>query len=89
MRVQDPMKLAELLLKNDGQWDSKKIHGILNADPLEQVPIELNHPVDVDVVYINARVDDKGPVAFLSDVYQYDAVRTGKVVLKKLPKPKK
>ena len=88
MRVQNPMVLAEYLLKNDGQWDRSKVHSILTATPLEQVTYELKHPVDVDVIYVNARVDDAGPVAFLSDVYQYDAVRTGKVVLKKLPKPK-
>ena len=88
MRVQNPMQLAEYLLKNDGQWDRSKVHSILNAKPLEQVTYELKNPVDVDVVYINARVDDAGPVAFLSDVYQYDAVRTGKVVLHKLPNPK-
>ena len=88
MRVQNPLDLAELLLKNDGQWDKAKVDGILNANPAEQVTIELNRPVDVDVVYVNARVDDSGVVAFLSDVYEYDAVRTGKVVLKKLPKPK-
>lgn len=88
MRVQNPLDLAELLLKNDGQWDEAKVKQILNADPAEQVTIELKDPVDVDVVYLNSRVDDSGVVAFLSDVYQYDAVRTGKVVLKKLPKPK-
>ena len=88
MRVQNPMQLAEYLLKNDGQWDKSKVHSILNTKPLEQYTFELKNPVDVDVVYINARVDDAGPVAFLSDVYQYDAVRTGKVELHKLPKPK-
>lgn len=88
MRVQDPMDLAELLLKNDGQWNEKKVKEILDAEQPEQVSIELNHPVDVDVVYINARVDDSGVAAFLSDIYEYDAVRTGKVVLKRLPKPK-
>lgn len=89
MRVHKPLELAEVLLKNDGQWDAQKVNRILNANPPEQVTIELNHPVDVDVVYINARVDDSGVVAFLSDVYQYDAVRTGKVVLKKMARPKK
>ena len=87
MRVQNPLALAELLLRNDGQWDAKKVKDILNADPPMQVPIELNHPVDVDVVYFNTRVDDAGPVAFLSDLYQYDAIRLGHVQLKKLPKP--
>lgn len=88
MRVQDPLDFAELLLKEDGQWNQKKFDEILNADPPEQTPVDLKHPVDVDVVYINARVDDQGPVAFLSDVYQYDAVRTGKIIPKKLPRPK-
>ena len=88
MRVHNPLDLAELLLKNDGQWNKSYVDGILRADPAEQVTIELKRPVDVDVVYFNARVDDSGVVAFLSDVYQYDAVRLGKVVLKKLPRPK-
>ncbi|MBQ9242760.1 MAG: L,D-transpeptidase family protein [Proteobacteria bacterium] len=88
MRVQNPLDLAELILKNDGQWNKSYVDGILRADPAEQVTIELKRPVDVDVVYFNARVDDSGVVAFLSDIYQYDAVRLGKVVLKKLPRPK-
>lgn len=88
MRVQDPLDFAELLLSYDGQWDKKKIDEILDADPPVQTPINLNHPVDIDIVYINARVDDSGVVAFLSDVYQYDAIRLGKIVPKKLPKPK-
>lgn len=88
MRTQDPLELAKYLLINDGQWDEKKYDQILHADPLEQVSIMLNHPVDIDVVYIDARVDKSGHVAFLSDIYDYDAVRTGKIVLKKLPKPK-
>lgn len=88
MRVQNPLDLAELILKNDGQWNKSYVDGILRADPAEQVTIELKHPVDVDVVYFNARVDDSGVVAFLSDVYQYDAVRLGKVELKRLPRPK-
>ena len=88
MRVQDPLKFAELLLTYDGQWDKKKVDEILHADPPEQTPIDLKHPVDIDVVYINARVDDSGVVAFLSDAYEYDAIRLGKVVPKKLPRPK-
>lgn len=88
MRVQNPLDLAKLLLENDGQWNERKINDILRADPPVETSIMLNHPVDVDVVYFNTRVDDAGPVAFLSDVYAYDAVRLGKVVLKKLPKPK-
>lgn len=88
MRVQDPLKFAEILLTYDGQWDKKKVDEILNADPPEQTPVDLKHPVDVDVVYINARVDDTGVVAFLSDVYEYDAIRLGHITPKKLPKPK-
>lgn len=88
MRVQDPLKFAELLLTYDGQWDKRKVDEILHADPPEQTPIDLKHPVDIDVVYINARVDDSGVVAFLSDAYEYDAIRLGKVVPKKLPRPK-
>ena len=88
MRVQNPLDLAKLLLENDGQWNERKVNDILKADPPVETSIMLNHPVDVDVVYFNTRVDDAGPVGFLSDVYQYDAVRMGKVVLQKLPKPK-
>lgn len=86
MRVQNPLDLARLILENDGQWDARKVKEILEAEMPEQVSIMLKHPVDVDVVYLNARVDDSGVCAFLSDVYQYDAVRMGKVQLKKLPK---
>lgn len=88
MRVQDPLDFAQILLSNDGQWDKKKIDEILNADPPQQTPIDLIHPVDIDVIYIDARVDDSGVVAFLSDVYEFDAIRLGHITPKKLPKPK-
>ncbi|MCL2326849.1 MAG: L,D-transpeptidase family protein [Proteobacteria bacterium] len=88
MRVQDPLELAKLLLEQDGQWNEAKVDAILSARPGVETSIYLNRPVDIDIVYLNARVDDSGVVAFLSDIYSYDAVRLGKIELKKLPRPK-
>lgn len=87
MRMQNPLDFAQLLLERDGQWDAAYVEDVLQSKPPVQTSIFLKHPVDVDVVYFNARVDDSGVVAFLSDLYKYDAVREGRVVLKKLPKP--
>lgn len=73
VRVQDPMDLAELLLKEDGSWNEREVQKVLNTEPLEQTSFFLKRPVDVVIEYFDTRVSDEGPVAFLSDVYGYDA----------------
>lgn len=73
VRVQDPLDLAQILLQEDGTWDEAAVRSVLTQEPLTQTSFFLERPVDVVISYFDTRVDDTGIVAFLSDVYGYDA----------------
>jgi L,D-transpeptidase YcbB len=70
MRVHEPMKLAEKLLKNDGQWDKKEVDKILGHGKEHGIRLKKHIPVHIE--YYTVRVDDDGGAHFLADVYRYD-----------------
>lgn len=70
MRVHNPLNFAEYLLKNDGQWDERRVEKILGRDTEES--IRLKNPVPIHVEYYTVRVDDEGFATFAADVYRYD-----------------
>lgn len=77
MRVREPMKLAEYLLRGDGQWDGDAVEKILGHDL--ETPMRLKTPVPIHVEYYTVRVDDDGRANFDADIYRYDrALLTGK-----------
>jgi murein L,D-transpeptidase YcbB/YkuD len=69
MRVQDPLKLAEYLLRQEDQYKASEIKELLKKEPLEQTAYDLKRPIPVHVEYFITRVDDQGVVHFLSDIY--------------------
>ena len=79
MRVQDPMKLLEHMLTEDGQWDAAKIDRIFDdnkrSEEKKETTITLKTPVPVHVEYYVVRVNDEGQAEFLSDIYKYDRDR--------------
>ena len=68
MRVWEPLKLAELLLKYDGQWKDKIEKDI---EDLETRRFMFKTRFDVFIDYFNVRIDDDGTVNFLADPYHY------------------
>lgn len=79
MRVQDPMKLLEHMLTEDGQYDAAKIDKIYDdnkrSEEKKETTITLKTPVPVHVEYYVVRVNDDGHAEFLSDIYKYDRDR--------------
>ncbi len=79
IRVESPKKLALAVLKNDPNWDSKKIDAAMNAGIQKTYTLKTKIPVYIG--YFTSWVDDYGNVLFFDDIYNQD-----KLLLKILEK---
>ena len=70
IRVSEPKKLAQFLLRNDSNWDSVRISKAMNAGK-EQF-YNIKDPVPVFIGYFTAWVDRDGKLNFRDDVYGHD-----------------
>lgn len=80
MRVQEPLKLAQFLLRNDSSWDDKKINVAMNAG--KERTVTLSQKVPVFIVYFTAFVDRDGKINFRNDIYERDN-RLAEMIMKK------
>jgi L,D-transpeptidase YcbB len=82
MRVENPGRLAEILLDEDKGWPADKVQGMLAQGYNNEV--ELTKQIPVHVTYFTARVGDDGQVSYFADIYGHDArvaaALAGKVV---------
>jgi len=70
IRIAEPKKLAEYLLRNDPAWDSLKITNAMNTGKERYVTLKQNLPVFI--AYFTAWVDQNGQLNFRDDIYGYD-----------------
>lgn len=77
VRIEKPVELAKLLLKDKPEWDEEKIRKAM-ARSSEQV-VWLTKPMPVHIIYVTAWVDNSGTLQFREDIYGHDA-RTKKLV---------
>ena len=70
IRLEDPMHLADYLLKNDPYWDAEKITAAVASGAPRKV--KLTKPFPVYIVYWTAWVDEGGSVHFRPDIYDLD-----------------
>lgn len=70
IRLSEPKKLAEYLLRNDPEWTSSKIDKAMNAG--KESWVKLNEPVAVAITYFTAWVDKQGVLNFREDIYGHD-----------------
>lgn len=70
MRVRDPRKLAEVLLREDKGWDGQRVAQSIGAP--EEVRIGLSKKIPVHVTYFTAFVDENGKIATRNDLYGHD-----------------
>jgi murein L,D-transpeptidase YcbB/YkuD len=68
--VQDPLRLAELLLAGDDDWSRAEIDRVIESGKTRSVT--LAKPVPVLLSYWTAWVDD-GRLQFRRDLYERDA----------------
>jgi L,D-transpeptidase YcbB len=80
MRVQEPFKLAQFLLRNDSSWDDEKINVAMNAG--KERTVTLSQKVPVFIVYFTAFVDRDGKINFRNDIYERDN-RLAEMIVKK------
>ena len=71
IRLSEPAKLAEYLLKDDAAWTPEKIDEAMNSGNEQFVKVK--KPVPVLITYYTAWVDDNGQLHFADDIYGHDA----------------
>ncbi|KAB2912101.1 MAG: L,D-transpeptidase family protein [Hyphomicrobiaceae bacterium] len=69
MRVQNPVRLAEVLLARDKGWPAEKVQEYVKRGG----EIVLSTPIPVHITYFTAIVDDDGKVQYRPDIYGLDA----------------
>ena len=71
VRVEEPEKLANYILRGYAEWPEEKILTAMNAG--EEQHVKLKDAIPVHIVYFTTWVDDDGGMHFQQDVYGYDA----------------
>jgi murein L,D-transpeptidase YcbB/YkuD len=68
MRIQNPMDLANYIVRGAGKWDDLEIKRAYRAG--KEFNVDLDEAIDVFIEYTTVRVHDDGDVYFLSDIYK-------------------
>jgi murein L,D-transpeptidase YcbB/YkuD len=71
IRVEDPVALAEFVLRGQDGWDRAAIEAAMSGDQRQRVPIERS--LGVYVLYATVVPGDDGVVRFHPDIYGHDA----------------
>jgi L,D-transpeptidase YcbB len=71
VRLEEPVKLAEYLLRGAGGWTTGRIEKAMQAGTEEHV--KLQEPIPVHLMYWTARVDEEDNIRFMPDIYGHDA----------------
>lgn len=86
IRVSEPEKLANFLLRNDSTWTTTSIHNAMHAG--KQQYVTLKQTVPVFIAYFTAFIDRKGKINFRKDIYDRDE-RLARMLLQEKTKDKK
>jgi murein L,D-transpeptidase YcbB/YkuD len=70
IRISEPKKMAEYLLRNDKTWNSQNIDSAMHL--AKEKWVTLKKPVPVFIVYFTAWVDKTGILNFRNDIYGHD-----------------
>ena len=79
IRLSEPQKMAEWLLRNDPSWTREKIVSAMNQT--SEKGVRLKNPVPVFILYYTAWVDHDGVLNFRDDVYKHDSELEKKMFL--------
>jgi murein L,D-transpeptidase YcbB/YkuD len=69
MRIEQPLKTAEVILEEDKGWSIDKVNELYKS----RNSVTLDKPFPVYLVYFTARVDDDGRLQTFPDIYGNDA----------------
>lgn len=70
IRLAEPEKLAQYLLRDQPEWTTEKIESAMNSG--DEKYVKLKNPVPVIITYYTAWVDDNGQINFRDDIYSHD-----------------
>lgn len=70
IRISEPKKMAEYLLRDDKEWDSRKIDSAMHLAKEKWVTLKKSIPVFI--VYFSAWVNEDGELNFRKDIYKHD-----------------
>jgi len=70
IRLSDPEKMAQYLLRDQPEWTPEKIEEAMNSG--NEKYVKLKDPVPVIITYYTAWVDDNGQLNFRDDIYSHD-----------------
>jgi len=70
IRISEPFKLVQFLLRNDPSWDDKAITSAMHAGT-ERI-ISLKEKTSVFIVCFTAFADNEGRINFRKDIYERD-----------------
>ena len=71
IRVREPEKLANYVLRNQPEWTPEKINEAMNSGNEKYVKVK--DPIPVVITYYTAWVDESGRLNFREDIYGHDA----------------
>jgi len=70
IRLKEPEKMANYVLRNQPEWTPEKIEEAMNSG--EQKFVKVKDPIPVVVTYYTAWVDENGLLNFRDDIYGHD-----------------
>jgi murein L,D-transpeptidase YcbB/YkuD len=71
IRVREPEKLANYVLRNQPEWTPEKINEAMNSG--DEKYVKVKDPIPVVITYYTAWVDENGRLNFREDIYGHDA----------------
>ena len=71
IRLAEPEKMAQYLLRHQPEWTPERISEAMNAG--KEKFVQLKDPVHVFITYYTAWVDESGKMNFREDIYGHDA----------------
>lgn len=77
IRLSDPAKMAEYVLRDNADWTPGRINEAMNSGTEKYV--KLKDPIPVFITYYTAWVDEAGHLNFREDIYDHDAKLTAKM----------
>ena len=70
IRLEEPLRLAQFLLRNDSSWTNEKIARYMHGG--KETFIRVKKKVPVFIAYFTAWVDTRGSLNFRQDIYGHD-----------------
>jgi len=79
IRLAEPEKMAQYLLRDQPEWTPERIEDAMNSG--QEKYVKLKNPVPVIITYYTAWVDDNGQLNFRDDIYSHDETLGSKMFI--------